>query len=144
MRGETAKVRIGRRKFEEMEFDDFLDSEYSRDFCTFYATEKYDIASILIEKETLKPHIMNTSKSTRIVFDTFDGAFVQVEEQRELVVFLWEDTLSNKKREEYFYSEVSKFRKDIRRLFTRIMGGLLKMRTAPLKFKPGNRKAFIP
>lgn len=50
--------------------------------------DKFNLQNIIVEAEQFKPHVINTHKATRLVFETYDGAFIQIEESLELTVFL--------------------------------------------------------
>ena len=74
--------------------------------------------------------------ATRLVFETFDGSFVQVAQEMELLVFLWPD---KRRKEDYFYKEIGKFRETCQKLFKGVIANLMKMRNSPLRFTPRDR-----
>jgi hypothetical protein len=136
LRTENMKVRKAREKYQEMarigKEEDFLLSENLKDLVNFYALDKYDVGSALMEKETGKPQIINKDRAARVVFETYDGSYIQVEQEMELVVFLWD----RKKREDYFYREAGKFRDSCTELFKGIISHLMRLRNSPLNFVP--------
>jgi hypothetical protein len=136
MRTENIKVQKARKKYSDFKAnnreEEFLDSESLKDIVNFFALDKYDLSSVLVERGTCKPHIINKDRAARVVFESYDGAYIQIEQEMELLVFLWD----KKKREDYFYREVGKFREGAKMLFKGIISHLMRMRSNPLRFIP--------
>lgn len=136
LRVENLKVKKAREKYLEMarigKEHDFLLSESLKDLVNFYALDKYDVGSALVEKDTCKPQIINKDRAARVVFETYDGSYIQVEQEMELVVFLWD----KRKKEDYFYREAGKFRDSCGELFKGIISHLMRLRNSPLNFVP--------
>ena len=45
------------------------------------ASDKYNVQSIVLERDTMRPHIVNTDKATRLIFETHNGSFAQIEQE---------------------------------------------------------------
>ena len=137
MRQENIKVKKARNRYYQMvengDGDDFFGSESLKDIVNFYALDKYRVSSVLVEKSNCKPHIVNRDAAMRLVFECYDGSFIQVEQDMELIVFMWD---KKKKREDYFYREVGKFKDTCGKLFKGIISNLMKMRNRSLNFIP--------
>ena len=141
MRTENAKVRRARKRYEDFKLagkeEDYFNTETLKDLVNFYALDKYEVSSILVEADNCRPHIINKDKATRIVFESYDGAYIQIEQEMDMVMLLWD----SKKREDYFYKEVSKFRESTKVLFKGIITNLMRMRNSPLRFIPKDPNA---
>jgi hypothetical protein len=141
MRTENAKVRRARKRYEDFKLagkeEDYFNTETLKDLVNFYALDKYEVSSILVEADNCRPHIINKDKTTRIVFESYDGAYIQIEQEMDMVMLLWD----SKKREDYFYKEVSKFRESTKVLFKGIITNLMRMRNSPLRFIPKDPNA---
>lgn len=136
MRTEGVKVKKARKRFEDLKLvgkeDDYFETESLKDLVNFFAMDKYEISSILVENDNCRPHIINKDRATRIVFETYDGSYIQIEQEMDLIMFLWDP----KKKEDYFYREVSKFRDSTKLLFKGIISNLMRLRNSPLRFVP--------
>lgn len=140
LRSDNIKVKKARKKFEQMSAEgkqeEFFNTESLRDVVSFYALDKYKVSTVIAEKANCKPHIVIRDVATRLVFETFDGSFVQVAQEMELLVFLWPD---KRRKEDYFYKEIGKFRETCQKLFKGVIANLMKMRNSPLRFTPRDR-----
>ena len=112
--------------------DDFFENESMKDIVNFYALDKYDLSSVLVEKDSCRPHIINKDRACRVVFESYDGAYIQIEQEMDMLFFIWD----KKKKEEYFYREVGKFRDGAKLLFKGIISQLMKLRSNPLRYIP--------
>lgn len=143
MRTENAKVKRARRRYEDFKLagkeQEYFETETLKDLVNFYALDKYEVSSVLVESDNCKPHIINKDKATRIVFESYDGAYIQIEQEMDLVMLLWD----SKKREDYFYKEVSKFRESTKQLFKGIITNLMRLRNSPLRFVPRDATAKV-
>jgi hypothetical protein len=59
-----------------MSFEELRRTNFVKDFVKFYSMDKFNLQNIIVEAEKFKPHIINTHKATRLVFETYDGAFI--------------------------------------------------------------------
>lgn len=121
-----------------MPIEKFLESPYSQNIATFLAADKYKVESIVLERETMRPHIINTDKATRLIFETHNGSFTQIEQEMKLIIFVWPDNELSQ-REEVIFEEIDKFRDACSRLFRSLMLNVMRIRFIPLKFKPKDR-----
>jgi hypothetical protein len=146
MRTESVKVKKARKRYEDLKLvgkeDDYFETESLKDLINFYALDKYEISSVLVENGNCRPHIINKDRATRIVFESYDGSYIQIEQEMDLILLLWD----TKKKEDYFYREVSKFKDSTKALFKGIISNLMRLRNSPLRFvpregdqKPGDR-----
>lgn len=148
MKGESLKVRKLREKYNRAlsqgQDEEFLESENLKDVIGFQALDKFDLGSLIVEAQTGRPHLVKRDKATRIAFETYDGTYIQLEQEVDLHVFLWD----KKKREEYFYKEATSFMQSSQELFRTVMLKLMRMKGNPLKFSPkepiGNKVASTP
>jgi hypothetical protein len=136
MRTESVKVKKARKRYEDLKMvgkeEEYFETETLKDLVNFFAMDKYEISSVLVENDNCRPHIINKDKATRIVFETYDGSYIQIEQEMDLIMFLWDP----KKKEDYFYREVSKFRDSTKLLFKGIISNLMRLRNSPLRFVP--------
>lgn len=136
MRTENIKVKKARKRYEAMSVagkeEDYFETESLKDLVNFYAIDKYELSSVLVENNNCRPHVINKDKATRIVFESYDGSYIQIEQEMDLVVLLWD----SKRKEDYFYKEVSKFRESTKALFKGIISNLMRLRNSPLRYVP--------
>jgi hypothetical protein len=136
MRTENAKVKKARKRYEDMKMagkeEEYFETESLKDLINFFAIDKYEISSVLVESDNCRPHIINKDRATRIVFESYDGSYIQIEQEMDLIMLLWDP----KKKEDYFYKEVTKFRESAKVLFKGIISNLMRLRNSPLRFVP--------